>query len=267
MTVGVSSRGPGVMCFMNVTELDVRPDAPPAPLALVLANVALFLDLDGTLAPITARPQDVGPDPRRTGILEELMGRLEGRLAVVSGRTLADIDRILEGRVPAVAAVHGLVLRGADGAVTQSESHPALPEAVAALRLFAANHPGMLVEDKLLSATLHYRGDPENGQAARAEAERVAAFTGLAVQPGDMVMELRTPGPTKGDSVEAFLTHAPFKGATPIFLGDDLTDEDGFAAARRLGGFGVLVGAARPTAARLRLDDVDAALTWLEAAR
>lgn len=254
------------MCFsMTVTELDLRPNAPPAPLAL--ANAALFLDLDGTLAPIAALPQDVAPDPRRTAILENLMGRLEGRLAVVSGRTLADIDRILEGRVPAVAAVHGLVLRGADGAVTQTEPHPALPQAVAALRLFAADHPGMLVEDKLLSATLHYRGDPEHGQAARAEAERVAALTGLAVQPGDMVMELRTPGPTKGDSVEAFLAHAPFNGATPIFLGDDLTDEDGFAAARRLGGFGVLVGPARPTAAQLRLDDVAAALAWLKAAR
>ncbi|MDO8323709.1 MAG: trehalose-phosphatase [Phenylobacterium sp.] len=250
---------------MTVTELDLRPNAPPAPLAL--ANAALFLDLDGTLAPIASLPQDVAPDPRRTAILENLMGRLEGRLAVVSGRTLADIDRILEGRVPAVAAVHGLVLRGADGAVTQTEPHPALPQAVAALRLFAAEHPGMLVEDKLLSATLHYRGAPEHGHAARTEAERVAALTGLAVQPGDMVMELRTPGPTKGDSVEAFLALAPFNGATPIFLGDDLTDEDGFATARRLGGFGVLVGPARPTAAQLRLDDVAAALAWLEAAR
>lgn len=250
---------------MSVTEPDTRPDAPPAPLAL--ARIALFLDLDGTLAPITARPQDVAPDPRRTGLLEKLMRGLDGRLAVVSGRTLCDIDRILESRVPAVAAVHGLVRRDARGVVTQTQPHPAQSEAVEALRLFAAGHPGMIVEDKTLSATLHYRGDPEHGQAARAEAERIAARTGLALQPGDMVVELRTPGPTKGDSVEAFLAHAPFKGATPVFLGDDLTDEDGFVASERLGGYGVLVGARRPTAARLRLDDVDAALAWLEAAR
>ena len=250
---------------MSVTELDFRSDAPPGPLAL--AKAALFLDLDGTLAPIAARPQDVVPDPRRTGILERLMRGLDGRLAVVSGRTLCDIDRILEGRVPAVAAVHGLVRRDADGRITPTEPHPALPQAVAALRLFAAGHPGLLVEDKILSATLHYRGDPDHAQAARMEAERIAARTGLMLQPGDMVVELRTPGPTKGDSVEAFLAHAPFTGATPIFLGDDLTDEDGFAAAERLGGYGVLVGPKRDTAARLRLEDVDAALAWLEAAR
>lgn len=250
---------------MSVTELDFRSDAPPAPLAL--ARAALFLDLDGTLAPIAARPQDVMPDPRRTGILENLMGGLDGRLAVVSGRTLCDIDRILEGRVLAVAAVHGLVRRDADGQVTQTQPHPALPEAVTALRLFAAGHPGMLVEDKVLSTTLHYRGAPANGRAARQEAERIAARTGLTLQPGDMVAELRTPGPTKGDSVEAFLAHAPFTGAVPIFLGDDLTDEDGFAAAERLGGYGVLVGPKRDTAARLRLDDVAAALAWLEAGR
>ncbi len=250
---------------MTVTQLDIRADAAPAP--LVLAKAALFLDLDGTLAPIAARPQDVVPDPRRTGILETLMRKLDGRLAVVSGRTLCDIDRILEGRVPAVAAVHGLVRRDADRVVTQSEPHPALLEAVFALRLFAAEHAGMIVEDKILSATLHYRGDPEHAQAARMEAERIAARTGLMLQPGDMVAELRTPGPTKGDSVEAFLAHAPFAGATPIFLGDDLTDEDGFEAAERLGGYGVLVGPKRATAARLRLDDVEAALSWLEAAR
>ena len=250
---------------MSVSELDFRPDTSPAPLAL--ARAALFLDLDGTLAPIAARPQDVVPDPRRTGILEKLMRGLDGRLAVVSGRTLCDIDRILEGRVPAVAAVHGLVRRDADGRITPTEPHPALPQAVAALRLFAAGHPGLLVEDKILSATLHYRGDPDHAQAARMEAERIAARTGLMLQPGDMVVELRTPGPTKGDSVEAFLAHAPFTGATPIFLGDDLTDEDGFAAAERLGGYGVLVGPKRVTAAHLRLDDVDAALAWLEAAR
>jgi trehalose 6-phosphate phosphatase len=265
MAGGVQGRIPVRHIFMSFTELHFRSDAPPAPLAL--ARTALFLDLDGTLAPIAARPQDVVPDPRRTGILEKLGGRLDGRLAVVSGRTLCDIDRILEGRVPAVAAVHGLVRRDASGAVTQTPPHPAQPEAVAALRLFAARHPGMLVEDKVLSATLHYRGAPEQAEAAGHEAVRIAARTGLALQLGDMVVELRTPGPTKGDSVEAFLAHAPFMGAVPIFLGDDLTDEDGFAAAERLGGYGVLVGPKRDTAARLRLDNVDAALAWLEAGR
>ena len=188
MAGGVQGRIPVRHIFMSFTELHFRSDAPPAPLAL--ARTALFLDLDGTLAPIAARPQDVVPDPRRTGILEKLGGRLDGRLAVVSGRTLCDIDRILEGRVPAVAAVHGLVRRDASGAVTQTPPHPAQPEAVAALRLFAARHPGMLVEDKVFSATLHYRGAAEQAEAAGHEAVRIAARTGLALQLGDMVVEL-----------------------------------------------------------------------------
>src|SRR5258708_20546768 len=99
----------------------------PAPKPLRLGETALFLDLDGTLAPIAARPQDVGPDPRRTSLLERLALKLDGRLAVVSGRTLADVDRILEGCVTAVAAVPGLVLREPAGGLHASPPPPALP--------------------------------------------------------------------------------------------------------------------------------------------
>jgi trehalose 6-phosphate phosphatase len=238
-----------------------------APEPLRLRGAALFLDLDGTLAPIAARPQDVGPDPRRSSLLTQLSEGLDGRLAVVSGRTLTDVDRILEGRVQAVAAVHGLVRRGADGRLDESAPHPALEGARQALAAVAAADAGMLVEDKGLSATLHYRLAPERAQAARDAATRLADETGLVLQHGDMVVELRTPGPNKGDSVGAFMGTRPFAGATPVFVGDDVTDEDGFAAAQALGGFGVLVGPERTTAARFRLPDVDAALAWLEAAK
>src|SRR4051812_20402938 len=99
-------RGP--IFFMSIQDLAFEL---PAPKPLRLSEAALFLDLDGTLAPIAARPQDVHPDPRRTSLLERLVRALNGRLAVVSGRTLPDIDRILEGCVVPVAAVHGLVMR------------------------------------------------------------------------------------------------------------------------------------------------------------
>ena len=145
--------------------------------------------------------------------------------------------------------------------------HPHLADALVALRDFAAAHPDMLVEDKVVSAALHFRGAPAHEEAARQAAQAIATRTGLTVQPGDMVVELRTPGPTKGDSVAAFMASPTFAGARPVFVGDDLTDEDGFAAARALGGFGVLVGPPRATVADLRLDDVEAALCWLEAAR
>lgn len=238
----------------------------PAPKPLRLGETALFLDLDGTLAPIVGRPQDVRPDPRRTTLLERLNHALDGRLAVISGRTLADVDRILEGRVKAVAAVHGLVRRDVDGTVTESAPHPALAEVARRCREFASRDPGLIVEEKGLSVTLHYRLARGEAQAARRLAETLAAETGLFLQHGDMVEELRTPGPTKGDSVESFLTCPPFAGARPVFVGDDITDEHGFEAVQSVGGMGVLVGPGRPTAARFRLLGVEEALAWLEAA-
>lgn len=238
----------------------------PAPKPLSPRECALFLDLDGTLAPIAARPQDVRPDPRRTSIVERLVEALGGRVAVVTGRTLADADRILEGRVPAVAAVHGLVRRDGAGALHEHPPHPRLQEAAEALRDFARRDSGLIVEDKGLSVALHFRLARSLADAARARARKIAAETGLALQDGDMVEELRTPGPTKADSVRAFMAEAPFRGATPIFLGDDATDEDGFAAARALGGAGILVGGPRPTRARFRLPGVEGTLSWLESA-
>jgi trehalose 6-phosphate phosphatase len=248
---------------MEIRELSIGAE-PPRPLAL--SGAALFLDLDGTLAPIAARPQDVHPDPHRTGLVERLEAAMKGRLAVISGRALEDVDRILEGRVPSVAAVHGLVRRDADGQVHRSAAHPDVARASEAFRRLAETDPGLLVEDKGQSVALHYRLAPHRAAEAHGLAEEIARQTGLMVQAGHMVVELRTPGPTKSDSVRAFMAAPPFLGAAPIFVGDDITDEDGFAAVWTLGGFGVLVGPQRRTHARWRLDDVSEALAWLEAA-
>jgi trehalose 6-phosphate phosphatase len=238
----------------------------PMPKPLQLGETALFLDLDGTLAPIAARPQDVAPDPRRTSLLERLAQTLDGRLAVISGRTLEDIDRILEGCVIAAAAVHGLVRRDPDGQVSASRPHPALAHATQALRAFAERDDGLIVEEKSgLSVALHFRLARDQAEAARAIVRKLAVETGLALQDGDMVEELRTPGASKGDSVRAFMAMPCFAGARPVFVGDDVTDEDGFEAAQALGGLGVVVGPDRATGARFRLADVDAALAWLEA--
>lgn len=239
----------------------------PSPKPLRLSDTALFLDLDGTLAPIAARPQDVQPDPRRTSLLERLARRLDGRLAVISGRTLADVDRILEGCVASVAAVHGLVHRGPDGSVREAAPNANLSDAVAGFHAFATCDPGLFVEEKAgLSVALHFRQAAACATAARACARELAHRTGLTLQEGDMVEELRTPGASKGDSVRAFMAAPPFAGAVPVFVGDDVTDEVGFEAAHALGGQGVRIGAPRATAARFRLLGVDAALEWLEAA-
>jgi len=230
-----------------------------------IERLALFLDVDGTLAPIETRPHAVGPQSARNDILTRLSDRLGGRTAIVSGRTVADIDRILEARIAAVAGVHGLERRTAGGEQVALAPHPALREARRALEAFAGADAGLEVEDKTLSVALHFRRAPAAAEAVRDLTGRLAAATGLTRQDGDCVVELRTPGPTKGDAVTAFLAEPPFIGAVPVFVGDDLTDEDAFRATAEHGGFGVLVGPLRDTWATHRLPDVDAVLAWLNA--
>jgi trehalose 6-phosphate phosphatase len=233
------------------------------PPPLIGPDDALFLDLDGTIAPIEATPALVAPSGRRTRLLQALAERQGGALAILSGRTMEDIDRILDLSACAVSAVHGLVRRGPDGVVSQLDPAPQIAEAREWLEPLVRSRPGLLLEDKRYALAVHYR-QAEPVEAAVAEAcERISAATGLSLQRGRMVCELRTPGPNKGDALGAFMSELPFAGRRPIMVGDDLTDEDAFAAANELGGFGVLVGPQRPTAAQRRLPSVDAVLAWL----
>jgi len=235
--------------------------APP----VKLNRPALFLDMDGVLAPFAPTPEAVVPVARRTAVLRLLDERLGGRMAIVSGRSLSEIDRISGSSARSASGVHGLERRRRDGSLQSAQAAPGVRAAVAAFDAFAAERPGVIVEDKGVSAGLHFRQAPDAEVEATALAQRLIGETGLALQAGDKVLELKTPGSTKGTAIAAFMAEPPFAGAVPIMLGDDLTDEDGFRAATALGGFGVLVGPERETAARWRLDDVDAVLDWLEA--
>ena len=227
-------------------------------------GMALFLDMDGVLAPLAPTPDAVGPVARRTLALKAIERRLGGRVAIVSGRTIAEIDRISDRALAAASGVHGLERRRPDGSIERGAADEGVAQALDAFTRFAATRPGMIVEDKGVSAGLHYRQAPAEARAAEALANRLQFETGLTLQPGHMVLELKTPGADKGTAVAAFMREAPFKGAVPVMLGDDLTDEYGFEAAAALGGYGVLVGPPRTTAARYRLADVDAVLDWLE---
>lgn len=226
--------------------------------------MALFLDLDGVLAPLAPTPEAVGPSPRRTAALRALEIALDGRLAILSGRTLDEIDRISERASPAASGVHGLERRNRDGVLIRRAPHAGVAAAADALHAFAAPRPGLRVEDKGLAVGLHYRQAPAYAEEAAVLARDLARRTGLALQPGHMVLELKTPGADKGAALAAFMDEPPFAGARPVMVGDDLTDEHAFAAAAERGGFGVLVGPIRPTAARFRLEGVDQVLDWLE---
>jgi trehalose 6-phosphate phosphatase len=245
---------------MNQQNVQAPPDPLPG------KGVSLLLDLDGTIAPIMPKPHDVLPAPARTLLMKRLGDRLRGRLAIVSGRTIAEVDRVLEGSVLAVAGVHGLERRMADGRLERAAPDRSLDIVRAQLPRLLGRFPGLITEDKGLSVTIHFRSSPEAGPAVTAFAREIAARTNLVLQPGDTVAELRGPGAGKGAAIRAFMSEAPFAGTSPVYLGDDQTDEDGFEAAHALGGVGVLVGPFKRTTATRRLANVDAVMDWLSAA-
>jgi trehalose 6-phosphate phosphatase len=238
-------------------------DLAPPP---TLAGISLFLDFDGTLVEIADTPDAVIVPPALIGVLEALAARLPGRVAIVSGRSLAQIDALIGpfGRTIAVAGSHGAELRRPGVVAGEDKPPEALAAAADALHEHAAQ-TGLIVERKTLGVALHYRQAPDREEEAVALASMLAARHGLVLQRGKMMVELRADG-DKGRAITALLAAPEMAGTRPIFFGDDVTDEDGFIAAAAAGGAGVLVGPARPTAARYRVSDVAAVLAWAEAA-
>jgi trehalose 6-phosphate phosphatase len=206
---------------------------------------ALFLDVDGTLVEIAPRPEDVRAGEALRGQLERLSRRLDGAVALVSGRSLADLDRLFEPLVLPAAGQHGVELRPRAGtAVRAAFDEPALGRAGEVLRGFAARHPGLRLEDKGGALALHFRAAPLLESEVDDAMNALAKSLGPAfhVQRGLLVRELKPCVVNKGSAVRALMAGAPFAGRVPIAIGDDLTDLDAFQAAEELGGFGVAVG-------------------------
>lgn len=246
--------------------VDAAPTIRPPPPPRLPADAALFLDVDGTLLDFADAPDRVVPANGLVELLARLLLRQHGALALVSGRPLADLDRLFAPcRLPA-AGLHGHQLRLQ--AETAEHAPAAAPPALQALRRqaegFAALHPGVLVEDKGLGLALHWRRSPESGADVRAFATQfLARLPGYRLQPGNHVIEFVPTGRDKGSAVQTLMQAPPFTGRRPVFVGDDLTDEAGFAMAARLGGWGVRVGHREPTLAAYGLADVAAVHAWL----
>ena len=237
------------------------PRRPPPP--LLDDACALVLDVDGTLLEFDIHPDLVGLPRGALDIIGRVSDRLGGALALVSGRPLAELDRLFSPlRFPA-AGLHGQQFRGV-AASRQARSGDALSALRHEAALFAERHPGVLVEDKGANLALHWRTAPHAAAAVTRLAEaHLPLLPGYRLQPGDHVIELVPADVDKGRALHTLMDAAPFKGRTPVFIGDDLTDEFGFAAAHAGGGWSVQVGAREPTQARYRLADPTSVHAWL----
>jgi trehalose 6-phosphate phosphatase len=229
-------------------QIDNGQDVVPVPASLVphLSETAILLDIDGTLLEFAATPREVWVPPGLREALDTLMQRTSGALALVSGRSLNDIDLIFAPQVYPAVGGHGAEMRliheGEQAAVHAPLMDKELKRRLAAI---AALSPGILLEDKGYSLALHYRLAP---QAERAIYEAVSLIRAelpeapIEVLPGKCVCEIKHAGFTKATGVRELMTRAPFKGRTPLFIGDDVTDETVFAIMPDFGGLSFSVG-------------------------
>lgn len=238
-----------------------RPGPPPPP----RLDWAYFLDVDGTLIDIADTPDAVHVDDALLALIARLQRASGGAVALVSGRALSFLDHRLGALHLPVAGQHGLERRDASGRVWMHAAPPAARSAIkAALAPVLARYPGLLLEDKGLTLALHYRLAPQLASYAHRLMARLAAAAnaGLEVQRGRRVAEIKPAGVDKGAAVAAYLAEPPFARRRPVFIGDDLNDEHGFAEVNRLDGISIKVGKGA-SCARYRLADVAAVRRWL----
>ena len=241
-----------------------RDQPAPPPLFSLEAQgpVALFLDFDGTLVDLADTPDSIAVPERLAARLGVLAERLGGALALVSGRAIVDLERHLGPLEVAHAGSHGIDRRLAGGRALGDPPQP-IPASFHDILRSLALELGFRLEAKPHGSALHYRDNPAAEGPTLEAARSLAAEHGLAVKRGKFIIELVRPGADKGGAVRAFMQEPPFAGRRAIFVGDDITDEDGMQAAGELGGFGILIGERTSTAARYRLADPAAVHAWL----
>lgn len=228
---------------------------------------ALFLDVDGTLLEIAETPQSVRVPEKLRALLGRASTHLDGAVALISGRSLADIDWLFGPLRACATGIHGCERRDARGDVMRATlDRNLLDVARVDLERFVGSRPGLLLEDKDYSLAIHFRRAPDLSADVFERMSQVRARLGTAfvLQAGKCVFELRPGAWSKGTAIAQYMREPPFRGRTPVFAGDDLTDEQGFAVVNALGGVSIRVGSAAMTIARHRLRDVSAVHEWLE---
>jgi trehalose 6-phosphate phosphatase len=236
-------------------------------------HAALFIDVDGTLVEIAPRPELVQVPSELPSLLDRLARQRNGAVALVSGRRIADLDMLFPSWRGPVAGAHGAERRRADASrielgntAVDREAAAALDRLRPALQELFRRSPGMLLEDKGKTVALHYRQAPEKAEELRAFAEALAEAERdrLRLIAGKMVFEFQPRHYGKDGAIAAFMAEPPFRGRVPVFIGDDTTDEDGFAEVNARGGLSIRVGPpASASAATRYLPSVSAVLRWL----
>jgi trehalose 6-phosphate phosphatase len=231
-------------------------------------TLALFLDIDGTLVPIAPTPAEVRPSPDLPRLLSRAAGALGNALAIVSGREITSIDQMTQGLVPYAAGSHGAEFRLGFGQPILRPGHqPDIAGLGSDVLALMRDWPGLLIEPKRAGLAVHYRKAPHLAPRVWSELERMLACrapSGLSLLQGDHVVEVRSPAHNKGEAVRRIMKEPAFDGRRPVFIGDDVTDEDGFVAVQGLGGTAVIVGERRPTLATRKLASVADVLELLE---
>jgi trehalose 6-phosphate phosphatase len=230
---------------MHVMTLDPLPP---------FAATALLLDMDGTLLDLAPTPDAVVVPPGLPDTLRVLRERLGGAFGIITGRPVETVDALLGDAPYAVAGEHGGAIRYAPGEALHRPPLPAPPAAwLRAAEAIATSHPGVLLEQKVRGFAVHFRAVPEAGPALHdALAALLAGSQAFELLPAHMLWEVRPRGMDKGKALEALMARAPFAGRTPMFIGDDVTDEDAIRAARALGGAGYQVAPAFGSAGGVR---------------
>src|SRR5690349_3112146 len=231
-----------------IREDDAPPETVPVPSSLVphLSETAILLDVDGTLLDLMPTPREVWVPPGLVKTLNRLLVKTNGALAMVSGRSLNDIDLIFApDQFPAVGG-HGAEMRiDPDSESVAAHAPPMDKELKRRLAAIAKLSPGILLEDKGYSLALHYRLAPHAEKAIYAAVSLIRADlpnAPIEVLPGKCVCEIKHSGFTKATGVRELMTHAPFRGRKPLFIGDDVTDESVFAILPDFDGVGFSVG-------------------------
>ncbi|MPQ94366.1 trehalose-phosphatase [Thioclava sp. JE_KL1] len=235
----------------------------PAPPALDPSRDALFLDFDGCLVDIAPRPDAVIVPQNLPRLLEQLSEALNGALAVVSGRSLHELERFLDGFDGLMVGSHGSEARGMEPPMAETPQHlGAVKEDLAG---FAQDHD-LIFEDKSHGAAIHFRSNPaKQGKVEAFTEELTARYDGFTIQPAKMAVEIRPEGFSKDGALAILSDLVQFGGRNPVYAGDDTTDEPALAWAEAHGGFGIKVGDGE-SVARYHLDEPMDVRAWLAAA-